>query len=385
MAEDTEGLSGVSAATLAPMIRRMFDDDAAVLIPDWSCHTLSGGASEGLGLYQVAGSARVRGIIQPWAMVCKVCAPANGTDPGAWDYPLREPLAYASGLLAVLPGTLAAPRCLAVEAQPDGTFQLWLEAIADAYPRLWTRDRYALVAQCLGRFNGTYLAGAPLPDEPWLSRSWLRDFIEPSGPALTELDRLVGAGGPPLLRQLYPSPVVAKLWRLWTERERFLAALGRLPQTFCHHDAFRRNLLHRPGSDGAELVAIDWAFAGHGAVGEELGQLVMASLYFFEAAGIEPHDLAATCFAAYVAGLRDAGWAGDERLVRLGFAVDAALRTTLGLVRVIVPLVADSARRPITEERFGRPLEDVVTAWTALWPLQFELAEEARAMLLTLN
>ena len=153
-------------------------------------------------------------------------------------------------------------------------------------------------------------------------------------------------------------PVVSEITRLWTERERFLAALDRLPRTFCHHDAFRRNLLLRAGPEGEELVAIDWAYAGHGAVGEELGQLVVASLYFFEAVGITPRDLDAACFAGYLAGLREAGWAGDERLVRLGFTVDAALRHTVGLLRVMVPLVADPALRLVVEDRFGRPLED---------------------------
>ncbi len=384
MADDARGLPGVDAATLAPMVRDLLGEPAAVA-EGWSCRALGGGASEGIGLYRVSGLARVGGATRPWALVCKVCAPANGTDPGAWDYPPREPLAYGSGLLVALPGGLAAPRCLTVEAQPDGTSRLWLEAVADARPGAWSRDRYALVARRLGRFSGAYLAGAPLPDEPWLSRGWLRDFIAPSGPALAELERLAAPGGPPLLRRLYPPTVVAELGRLWAERERLLAALDRLPRTFCHHDAFRRNLLHRAGPDGEGLVAIDWAYAGLGAVGEELGQLVVASLYFFEAKGIGPRDLAAACFAGYVAGLREAGWAGDERHARLGFAVDAALRTTVGLLPVIVPLVADPARRPVAEDRFGRPLEDVVAAWAELWPLQFGLAEEARALLPTIG
>jgi hypothetical protein len=139
--------------------------------------------------------------------------------------------------------------------------------------------------------------------------------------------------------------------------------------------------LVRAGSGGKELVAIDWAYAGQGAVGEELGQLVVASLYFFETVGIAPRDLAAACFAGYVAGLREAGWAGDEHLVRLGFAVDAALRHTVGLLRVILPLVADTARRPVVEDRFGRPLEEVVETWAELWTFQLALAEEARALL----
>jgi hypothetical protein len=381
MASNVGGLTGVDAATLTLMVRDLLGDPAAVVARGWSCRPLSGGASEGMGLYWVTGSARVGRTTRPWALVCKVCAPADGIDPGAWDYPTREPLTYGSGLLSALPGELTAPRCLAVETQPDGTPRLWLEAVPDVHPGPWTLDRYALAAQHLGRFNGAYLVGTPLPDQPWLSRGWLRDFVEPSGPAFAELERLAGPGGPLLLRRLYPSPVVAELGRLWRERERFLEALDRLPQTFCHHDAFRRNLLHRAGPAGEDLVAIDWAYAGPGAVGEDLGQLVMASLYFFETAGIEPDDLATICFAGYVAGLREAGWGGDEHLARLGFAIDAALRTSIGLLRVIVPLVAEPEHRPVAEDRFGRPLEDVVAAWAELWPLQFGLAEEVRALL----
>jgi hypothetical protein len=382
MAEDAGDLSGVDAATLGPMVRALLDEPAAVVSRGWSCRPLGGGAGEGIGLYRVTGSARVGDATQPWALVCKVCAATDGADPGAWDYSAREGLAYGSGLLAALPGGLAAPRCLAVEAQPDGTSRLWLEAVTDAHPGPWPLDRYAEVARHLGRFNGAYLAGAPLPDQPWLSRGWLRDFVEPSGPNVGDLERLAGPGASPLARQLYPSPVVSEFTQLWTERERFLAALDQLPRTFCHHDAFRRNLLHRAGSEGEELVAVDWAYTGHGAVGEELGQLVVASLFFYEAVGIAPRELDAACFAGYVAGLREAGWVGDERLVRLGFTAAAALRHTVGLLRLVLPVVIDPALRPAMEDLFRRPLEAVIEGWAELWSFQFGLAEEARALLL---
>ena len=381
MAEDAGDLSGVDAATLAPIVRALLDEPEVVVAEGWSCRPLGGGAGEGLGLYRVAGSAHVGGASHPWALVVKVCAATDGADPGAWDYPAREVLAYGSGLLAALPGGLATPRCLAVEAQPDGTTPLWLEAVADAHPGPWSLGRYALVAHHLGRFNGAYLAGIPLPEQPWLSRGWLRDFVEPSGPAVADLERLADPGDPALLQQLYPPAVVIEFKRLWTERERFLTALDRLPRTFCHQDAFRRNLLIRAGPDGEELVALDWAYAGHGAVGEDLEQLVVASLFFFETVGIAPRELDAACFAGYVAGLREAGWVGDERVVRLGFTAAAALRHTVGLLRLVWPVVSDPALRPVVEDLFGHPLEEVVEAWAELWSFQFGLAEEARALL----
>jgi hypothetical protein len=384
MAAESSALTGLDTAMLEPMVRDLLDEPAAVVTGEWSCLPLGGGGGEGIGLYRVSGSARAGDTSHPWALVCKVCA-ADGTDPRAWDYPAREELAYGSGLLEDLPGGLAVPRCLGVETQPDGTSWLWLEAVDEAHPAPWPLERYALVARHLGRFNGAYLAEVPLPDQPWLSQGWLRDFVEPSGPYVTELERLAGPGGPPVLEQLYPPPVITDLRHLWDERESFLTALDQLPRTLCHHDAFRRNLLGRAGPGGEELVALDWAYVGHGAVGEELVSLVLGSLAFFEAVGIAPRELDAACFAGYVVGLREADWAGDERLVRLGFTAAAALRYTVGTLRLVWPEVIDPALRPAWEDLFARPLEEVVEGWAELWPFQRGLVEEARALLPTVG
>jgi len=381
MVEEAGALAGVDPRVLAPKVRALLGEPTAVVANEWSCLPLGGGAGEGLGLYRMSGSAHVEDAIRPWALVLKVCALADGTDPGAWGYPAREGNAYGVGLLDDLPGGLVAPHCLAVETQPDGTSWLWLEAITDAHPGPWPRARYAQVARVLGRFNGAYLAGMPLPDQPWLSQGWLRSWVESAEPFLTELERLADHGGPPALDQLYPPPVIVELRRLWNERERFLSVLDRLPQTFCHQDAFRRNLMHRAGPAGDQLVAIDWAYAGRGAVGEELVALVLGSLFMFEAPGIRPHELEAACMASYVTGLRESGWTGDDRLVRLGFTAAAALRFTVGTVRLLVPGVTDPAQHPMLEELFGRPFAEVIEGWAGLWPYQFALAEEARALL----
>jgi hypothetical protein len=367
------------------MVRDLLGEPAAVVAEEWSCRPLGGGAGEGLGLYQVTGSAHIGGVSHPWALVCKVCVAADGVDPGEWDYPAREGPAYSTGLLDALPGGLTAPRCLAVESQADRTSWLWLEAVTGAHPGPWPLERYIWVARVLGRFNGAYLAGEPLPDQPWLCRGFLRAWVEANGPAIAELDRLDIPGRPPLLWQLYPPPVIDELRRLWEERERFLTALDRLPRTFCHHDAFRRNLLVRRGPESEELVAVDWAYSGLGAVGEELEQVVVASLFFFETMDIAPRDLDAACFAAYVAGLREAGWAGDERLVRLGFTANAALRHTVGLLAPMLQVVTDPALPADVEAFFGRSFAQVLEGWAELWPFQFELAEEARALLPTVG
>ena len=381
MAEDAGGLSGVDTATLAPMVRDLLDEPAAVVAAEWSCRPLGGGASEGLGLYRVTGSARVGGATRPWALVCKVCAPANGADPGAWDYPPREPLAYGSGLLAALPGGLAAPRCLAVEAQPDGTTRLWLEAVADAHPGPWPLDRYALVARRLGRFNGAYLAGAPLPDQPWLSRGWLRELRRAVRP------RRRRAGAPRRPRR----PAVAAAALSAARRRRNRAALdgaGALPRGPGPAAADLlppRRLPAQPVASGRGRTArTSWPSTGRTRASARSGRSWAAGggqPLLLRGGGDRPARPRRGLLRRLRGGVAGGGLGRGRTPRAPGLRRRAALRATVGLLRVVLPLVADPALRPVVEDLFGRPLEEVVAAWAELWPLQFGLAEEARALL----
>ncbi|HZG67862.1 MAG TPA: hypothetical protein VEZ12_14040, partial [Herpetosiphonaceae bacterium] len=82
----------------------------------------------------------------------------------------REVLAYQSGILEDLGGGLVVPRVYAVMERPGGMVWLWLEDIVEAYATPWPLERYGLAARHLGAWQGTYLAGRPLPDAPWLAR-----------------------------------------------------------------------------------------------------------------------------------------------------------------------------------------------------------------------
>src|SRR5438309_4827997 len=108
--------------------------------------------------------------------------------------------------------------------------------------------------------------------------------------------------------------------RLHEDRERFLFLLESLPRTLCHLDVWPHNLIARGDED---TVLLDWAFVGDGALGEDIGNLVPDSVFdLFLPAKLLP-ELDAAVFGSYVAGLRDAGWEGDERVVRLGMCASA--------------------------------------------------------------
>ncbi len=248
-------------------------------------------------------------------------------DPMWWR---READAYESGLLPR--DGLRAARCEAVVEREDGSIALVLEDLRGLPATEWPVERFGPAARELGLWQGSFRSA---PDEPWLSRDWLRAYFE----------RRAG--------ECAAEP-------LWAEREALLGALDGVPRTLCHLDFWPRNLFD---DDGA-TVAIDWAFVGLGAVGEDAGNLVPDSVFdgFVAPERIEElHDLVWT---EYLAGLRDAGWPGEERQARLGFCIGAALKYVW-----VRPRVAAQG-----------PLEGGAAAAAAALALLDRLSDEARRL-----
>jgi hypothetical protein len=369
-------------SAVTPLVRRAMQS-STVEVYDWSVYPIHSGDGEGLGVYRFVGTGKDRGQPVGWSLILKAFgSPAEGGEEGDWNYWKREAMAYRSGLLDDLPGSMAAPRCLGVEELADGIVRLWLEDVAPANDELWPLDRYALAARHLGQFNGAYLVEHSLPDAPWLSTNWLRGWVGANEAAVGHLERMLDH---PLVRQVYPEGVATSFLRLWTERELFLDQLDRLPHTFCHLDAFRRNLLDRRLSDGSEqTLALDWAFVGKGAVGEELGPLIQASIEFFEAEGIAAQELEEAAFYGYLEGLTDAGWRGDPRVVRFGYAASTALRYGVGTVRLVLPILLDERLHARVEQLLDRPIEQVFEKWAegtiSLVPLSDEAHQLANVL-----
>ena len=294
------------------------------------------------GILRVSGRARVREGSTAWSLVLKILqAPAEtwvqraaevlGWSPEEaalyregwlWD---REARAYSS-LLADLRGRLRAPACFGV-AQPSAHARwLWLEDVGDADEHAWSLDTFAEAARALGSFNGAYLVERSLPSASWLNRRWLRIWSTTSVPVAIRLIRRPDTWEQPAIRRAFPIPAAERLLRLSGEVAELLDVLDRLPRTLCHHDAFRPNLLVRRAGPGAAFRAVDWGFMGTGAIGEDAGQLLGASLLWNVADPARAADLEDAIFEGYLDGLRDSGWAGDFNLARRGFALAAVVR-----------------------------------------------------------
>jgi hypothetical protein len=314
-------LDALDRATITPLVRHVLEDEGAEIL-NWRYQPVEGGFGHAYGVYRFQGQAQTGNETHEWSLILKATGPSAGSqEPTAWDYWKREALVYQSGLLDDLPGDLVAPRCVGAIEHPGQEFWLWLEDVVESED-VWPLERYGLAARHLGQFNGAYLVGKPVPSVPWLSSSQFRQRLTMAELGIAELPRL---SQNPLFERLLPGDSLERSLNLWAERQRLLARRDKLPLTLCHHDAFRRNLIARDGPDGRpQTVAIDWSEMGPGRLGEEIASL-LRGLRFVAIDVDRIPELDALIFAGYVDGLRDAGWQGDSRLARFGYAATAAL------------------------------------------------------------
>jgi hypothetical protein len=374
----------LTTSDLRPIVQQIWGRPVQDIL-NWKIEKFGGGAAEhtgrGLGVYRVAGSARADSDEAPWSAVVKVVGPSDrvdNNDPANSGYWKREVLAYQSGVLEQLPGNVIAPRCYAIQELPNGECLIWLEDIHEA-DGSWTMEQHQLTARHLGQFNGAYLVGHPLPERAsWMLAGRTHEWIEEAPPDKEQLLRFSETD----LGCWLSSESVDRMLRLWERRQPLLTALDRLPTCFCHHDAFRRNLLLRQSDDGtAKTVAIDWSYTGPGKLGQEIGITVAVDLQFMDVPARMAQELDKTIFAGYSAGLRDAGWQGDLRLARFGQTVTAALTFGVAFSVIIAGLLQSPDAAATGEAIIGHPIDEIVEQWTEMLPFLLDLGDEALALM----
>ena len=161
--------------------------------------------------------------------------------------------------------------------------------------------RLARFARELGAAQARWAGRVPAIS--WLSRRWLAQYVAeapnwvgPVEPAVWDHPNLAP----------WPEPVRARLRQLWADRDRILAVAEAAERTLCHLDLWPANL----ADDAGTSVLLDWAFAGEGAVGEDLANLIIDAFTdgLMDVALLP--ELAEAAVDGYLAGLRDGGWAG---------------------------------------------------------------------------
>ncbi len=377
--------------------------DATASIVEMQSKPVVAGFSEteggGLGTLRISGTAMTAAGLQSFRMVSKSLGDdgTGSNDPGEWNYWKREVLAYASGVLEVLPPGVSAPKCYGVSQDDPHRATIFLEEITEDHAD-WGLAQYGAAAQCLGRFNGAYLAGRPIPDYPWMLPGRVANWLDLAHDALS---RLPEGMDEPIMAAWLGGDRLERTMALWRRRESLQAALAALPRCFCHHDAFRRNLMLRDGPAGGpnlfganlvgpnlvgpnlvgpNLVGIDWSMLGPGAVGEELAPLIGVTLQIGDLPLGAARDLEAVVLSRYHTGLNDAGSVVSQADVRLGFCASAALFLGLGNFGGWQTVLADPDKRSNLEAILGSPIEKIVERFAGLQSYLLDLGDQATAL-----
>ena len=379
-------LKGMDQAVLTDVVRKDQSDPDLVIV-DWTVEPLSHEkitATTG-GLFCFSGQGKGTHGIQPWKVVLK-CINNPKTwkqEPRGWSYWRREALAFKSGFLAQLPAGVRAPRFYQVTENENSAW-LWMEHIQELTGKQWSLDDFQRTARQLGISQGKYLHKTPLTDQPWLSQFFFRTLWEADdfwsgfmNPASEE-----NAWQSPITQSGFDAQQKSRVLQLLAEKERFFDINDRLPQVLCHHDASRRNFMwSRSLQTGEEeLIGVDWAFTGIGALGNDLGELIGTSMFFFEYSPTDAKTLEAAVLDGYLAGLADNGVTIDARLVRLGYLVSLSF-----WMAAMLPgwsaLMLSPDREVNVQEMYGRKAEEVLVGWVQLNSFCLDRADEARVLI----
>ena len=338
-------------------------------------------------LVHVTGEALDAGATVRWSLVLKAfrrptdAASSVVDDPAHYEFWQREPAFFESGLWSEITDGIRAVRCHGIHRWPGDEVWLWLEDLTDAHETSWPDEAFDRAAYDLGRFAGSFVAGRPLPTEPWLAdtRSVQEQYsiANPSMRAeiLPTLDSLPSSGR--ATASAFGSARDRSILReAFRRQDSLLDGLERLPRALCHNDTGAPNLfLQRSGNGYLETVAIDWALVGIGPAGGDLGQLVAGSACYFRASTDRLDALDQQTFEAYLAGFVDAGATIKASDLRI-----ASLVTMLAQWTAIVAIHLIRAVDPNDEEWVAafwhRPAREVADQLTPLLAFLTRRADE---------
>jgi len=372
-------LDKIDSDMLTPFVQKALDNPSA-RITEWDYQIVKGDGTLSKRLVcRFFGQAATQKREVSWSIFLKVPNPTQ-THLDAWHREpfQREPILYQSGILKDLPGGIFAPCCFGVVEHSDDEPWMWLEDVSGKPALEWPLERFRVAAYHFGMMQGAFMADVPLPDYPWLDTSgWLKPKLaNPTRRVPNILDKFRIH---PLTRELWNSQIGERLRWLWDNKETFFSALSKMPGTLCHGDFNYTNLFARRLPNGEDqTVVIDWQYSGVRQIGEDMaGFIADSSIIPVRRKAAEPKEFTEMMIEAYLAGLRDAGWKGDLRVVRFACLTTLAFPWSFNL---LAGLNGNVLNHQITEDN-RRDMDQKLNEYIQTQEFMFGLAEEARTLL----
>ena len=275
----------------------------------------------------------------------------SGAEPSHRNYWKREWLAFDTGLLDRLPGRLRAPRRVLTTQPAEDECWIWMADVRGRHGASLTDGNLTTIGRDLGTTQGAFAVGA-LPDDEWLSRSWLRGWVG-------ACERLVDVlrDDPLTDDRLAPlRPCRDRVLALWDAREDLLGIVESAPQSLVHCDFWPANLFV---DDDGHAVAIDWSQIGIGGLAQDLDQVTLDTVWMQVRPDCSLDLLEDLVVPAYADGLRTAGMDVTDVQVHRWYAAAASAHYPwmAGGIALRSRDDADVARQ---EKRFGRSFAALV-------------------------
>jgi hypothetical protein len=294
-----------------------------------------------------------------------------GTEVAHRNYWKREWLAFDSGLLDSLPGHLRAPRTLLTTQPHDDECWIWMEDVKGRTGEGLHLDDYPAIAHALGSTQGAFASGAvPLPDEPWLSRHWLRGWVDTCA-QFVEISRDDDRWDDPRLASL--ERLRPRVSDLWDRRAELLAIAEEPALTITHWDFWPANL-----AVGEDIVAVDWSQIGLSGVGHDLDQLTLDTVWMHVRPDESVQLLDDLILPAYLDGLHESGFDVTAQQLHRWYSAAAALRYAW-LGGGHVELLENPDRVRFQEGRFGRDITTITVTKSRVTKHALDLGERVLA------
>jgi hypothetical protein len=332
-----------------------------------------------LRLHSVTGGVhRVRG--DGFSLVIKVVRNGDDADPdGLWvsgelpshrNYWKREWLAFASGFLDALPGELRAPRTVLTTEPAEDEAWIWMEDVEGRPGATWEVDDYDSVAFDLGTTQAAFAGGrVAVPTEDWLSRNWLRGWVDTLGKTIDLVDDEAAWADPSLMPLAALRP---RLRELWTAREDLLKIVESAPQTVVHLDFWPMNLI---AADDGTTVAVDWSQVGVGSVAQDIDQLILDPVWMRVMPEVGVEELETHVLSGYISGLRTSGFDAHPEEMRRWYAAAAAVHYA-PMLGMVVQTASDPELVAFQEARWGVPFAAIIAGRTRVVDYALRLGEE---------
>jgi hypothetical protein len=372
MSNDVAGeIASLSIEELGPIASQVLDEHA---IPSGPVSVKKIGRSIGdatAGIYRIVGQATTSTEERSWSAVVKALGRPEQRDAGAESMALHEVEVYRSGVFTKVCGGVRAPRCYAIQSR-GGLALLWLEDLSAAPQPPWAYHHFITTARHLGRFNAHW-PEQELPSWNWLSSGGLRARFRDEHQMFEQLPIQQDH---PLVRRFAAPDALRELLQLWDESDVLISHAEGTSRGVCHRDCHPKNLFPMQDSGGSYTVGIDWTTVGIDSFGLDIGQLLASPMTWLEHTSDETQALVDPVFDAYVSGLREEGWSGNQERVRLTFLTRLsfeAIRNT----RHITQATVDAAWLKLLEDVLGNPIEEIAARFARARSFYLACKDEA--------